>query len=219
MFSYQWGIKELVKAMQEYFIRVYGADIWRDETGSNIFNKMSGDAMACMAGAVENSDFVVCFITRAYSTSVNCMKEFAYADQLKSAGELDMIFVMCEADFTPHSKPPIRGAVGMSIGRDIYYTCTSISEIPTAAQAIAERMGLTAATGGARKVAATVVKIYPVVTALYDNEIDADDELPFNKGDKVEVLKTEKGGWWFGRCNGKEGLFPVDYVNIEEMPK
>jgi hypothetical protein len=60
---------------------------------------------------------------------------------------------------------------------------------------------------------------YPVVTALYDNEIDADDELPFSKGDKVEVLKTEEGGWWFGRCNGREGLFPVDYVNIAEMPK
>ena len=60
-------------------------------------------------------------------------------------------------------------------------------------------------------------KKYPVVTALYDNEIDADDELPFNKGDTVEVLKTEEGGWWYGRCNGREGLFPVDYVNISEM--
>jgi hypothetical protein len=60
-------------------------------------------------------------------------------------------------------------------------------------------------------------KKYPIVTAMFDNEIDADDELPFNKGDKVEVLKTEEGGWWYGRCNGKEGLFPVDYVNISEM--
>jgi len=58
---------------------------------------------------------------------------------------------------------------------------------------------------------------HPIVTALYDNEIDADDELPFSKGDKVEVLKTEEGGWWYGRCNGREGLFPVDYVNISEM--
>ena len=60
-------------------------------------------------------------------------------------------------------------------------------------------------------------KAYPIVTALYDNEADADDELAFNAGDKVEVLKIEDGGWWFGRCKGQEGLFPVDYVNVEEM--
>ena len=58
---------------------------------------------------------------------------------------------------------------------------------------------------------------YPIVTALYDNEADADDELAFSAGDKVEVLKTEDGGWWFGRANGREGLFPVDYVNVGEM--
>ena len=55
------------------------------------------------------------------------------------------------------------------------------------------------------------------ITPAIDFEIDQDDELPFNAGDKVEVLKTEDGGWWYGRCNGREGLFPVDYVNISEM--
>ena len=67
------------------------------------------------------------------------------------------------------------------------------------------------------QVAAPVVKKNPIVTAIYDHEAEADDELDFSVGDRVEVLKTEDGGWWYGRCHGKEGLFPVTYVNQSEM--
>ena len=31
-------------------------------------------------------------------------------------------------------------------------------------------------------------------------------------GDMLEVLEMAEGGWWRGRLNGKEGLFPVNYV-------
>ena len=31
-------------------------------------------------------------------------------------------------------------------------------------------------------------------------------------GDVVEVLEMGDNGWWKGRCHGKEGLFPVNYV-------
>ena len=87
------------------------------------------------------------------------------------------------------------------------------------AVATPEKVPTNVGTPAAPAPAVAPVAAYPIVTALYDNEIDQDDELPFVAGDKVEVIKTEDGGWWFGRCNGREGLFPVDYVNVEEMPK
>lgn len=51
-----------------------------------------------------------------------------------------------------------------------------------------------------------------IVTALFDHEVDEDDELPFSVGDKIEVTEKADGGWWKGKCNGKEGLFPTNYV-------
>eukprot|EP01040_Poterioochromonas_malhamensis_P006424 gene6424-6920_t len=51
-----------------------------------------------------------------------------------------------------------------------------------------------------------------MVEALYDHDAEADDELNFKAGDKVEVVETSDDGWWKGRCHGKEGLFPVNYV-------
>lgn len=54
-----------------------------------------------------------------------------------------------------------------------------------------------------------------IVTALFDIVADEPDELEFKVGDKVEVLETMEGGWWKGKCNGKEGLFPVTYVDVK----
>jgi hypothetical protein len=54
-----------------------------------------------------------------------------------------------------------------------------------------------------------------IVVALYDVVADEPDELEFKVGDKVEVLETMDGGWWKGKCNGKEGLFPVSYVDVK----
>jgi len=60
-------------------------------------------------------------------------------------------------------------------------------------------------------------KKLPVVTALYDHVPDADDELEFFVGDKVEVIEQGDGGWWTGRCHGKTGLFPVNYVDASDL--
>ncbi len=51
------------------------------------------------------------------------------------------------------------------------------------------------------------------VKALYDHVAEADDELTFNVGQLIEVVATSDDGWWKGKCNGKEGLFPVNYVD------
>ena len=50
--------------------------------------------------------------------------------------------------------------------------------------------------------------------ALYDNEVEDDEELAFKAGDRIEVLEKDDSGWYRGRLNGREGLFPVNYVKL-----
>ncbi|XP_035658484.1 hemicentin-2-like [Branchiostoma floridae] len=49
---------------------------------------------------------------------------------------------------------------------------------------------------------------------LYTYVPTDEDELRLQSGDVVEVLKGEGGGWWYGKLNGKAGLFPSNYVEI-----
>ena len=50
------------------------------------------------------------------------------------------------------------------------------------------------------------------VTAIYDYAADKDDELSFNEGATIYVLKKNDDGWWEGVMNGVTGLFPGNYV-------
>ncbi|XP_046434447.1 unconventional myosin-Ie-like [Neodiprion virginianus] len=52
----------------------------------------------------------------------------------------------------------------------------------------------------------------PKVKALYDYSPQDLDELGFQEGAIIEVIKEHQGGWWLGRLNGKQGLFPSNYV-------
>ncbi len=51
-----------------------------------------------------------------------------------------------------------------------------------------------------------------VVLALYDYEAEGDDELSFEVGDIISLIRKESGGWWEGELDGKRGFFPVNYV-------
>ena len=48
------------------------------------------------------------------------------------------------------------------------------------------------------------------VVALYDFEAQADGDLSFKTGDRIEIV--EKTGsvedWWTGKLNGQQGVFP-----------
>jgi hypothetical protein len=51
-----------------------------------------------------------------------------------------------------------------------------------------------------------------IVKALFDHEGEDEDELNFAIGDVIEVIDQSDEGWWRGRFNGAEGLFPANYV-------
>ena len=44
-----------------------------------------------------------------------------------------------------------------------------------------------------------------------------EDELSLALGDVVEILGDDEEGWWRGRVNGKEGVFPCNFV--EPIPE
>lgn len=50
------------------------------------------------------------------------------------------------------------------------------------------------------------------VVAIYDYNADKEDELSFQEGAKIFVLKKNDDGWWEGVMDGITGLFPGNYV-------
>ena len=53
--------------------------------------------------------------------------------------------------------------------------------------------------------------------ALYEYAGQGDDELNLSKNDLIEVLSMDyvisgDEGWWTGKCNGKVGVFPCNFV-------
>ena len=56
-----------------------------------------------------------------------------------------------------------------------------------------------------------------IAIALYTFKGEQDGDLPFKKGDVINIIKkTETSDdWWSGKCNGQEGIFPANYVKLE----
>ncbi|KAJ3415078.1 hypothetical protein HDV05_005604 [Chytridiales sp. JEL 0842] len=50
--------------------------------------------------------------------------------------------------------------------------------------------------------------------ALYDFDGERDGDLPFKVGDTIEILEKRENEWWRGRCGGREGEFPANYVRM-----
>ncbi|KAG6814419.1 hypothetical protein H0H92_007422 [Tricholoma furcatifolium] len=52
------------------------------------------------------------------------------------------------------------------------------------------------------------------VVALYDFAAQADGDLSFNVGDRIEIVERSANAedWWTGRLNGVQGVFPGNYV-------
>lgn len=55
-------------------------------------------------------------------------------------------------------------------------------------------------------------KTLPECRCLYAYDAQDTDELSFNEGDVIEIVKEDPAGWWTGKRHGKQGLFPANYV-------
>ncbi|KAI4793594.1 hypothetical protein KUCAC02_032613, partial [Chaenocephalus aceratus] len=66
----------------------------------------------------------------------------------------------------------------------------------------------------------TPPKLTPASTAvcqvigMYDYVAQNDDELAFLKSQVITVLNKDDCDWWKGELNGREGLFPSNYVKL-----
>lgn len=56
----------------------------------------------------------------------------------------------------------------------------------------------------------------PTATAQFDYEAAEDNELSFPEGAKVTNLEFPDDDWWFGHYQGASGLFPANYVTLDQ---
>ncbi|AQZ16145.1 (ZYRO0G20372g) [Zygosaccharomyces parabailii] len=50
------------------------------------------------------------------------------------------------------------------------------------------------------------------VEAIYQFDPQNEGDLQIKPGDKIEVTEKCSADWYKGKCNGKEGMFPANYV-------
>ena len=55
--------------------------------------------------------------------------------------------------------------------------------------------------------------------ALYDFDPSEASELAFRCGQNIKIInkETDHMGWWLGECDGRIGLFPANYVRLNEF--
>ncbi|KAJ5458931.1 hypothetical protein N7530_010875 [Penicillium desertorum] len=83
---------------------------------------------------------------------------------------------------------------------------------PTAAPVPAASTPVAAATSSA----ATPSSKGVTATALYDYEAAEDNEIGFPEDAKISNVEFPDDDWWLGEYNGKQGLFPANYVRLDE---
>ncbi|KAL1892507.1 actin binding protein [Sporothrix stenoceras] len=59
-------------------------------------------------------------------------------------------------------------------------------------------------------------KDLPWAYAQYDYEAGEDNELSFPEGAKVTDIEFPDDDWWFGHYQGQSGLFPSNYVELQQ---
>ncbi|XP_018098759.1 SH3 domain-containing protein 19 [Xenopus laevis] len=55
--------------------------------------------------------------------------------------------------------------------------------------------------------------------ALYDFNGEAEEDLPFKKGDKIQLIERLDAEWYKGRLNGREGVLPSAFVQVSSGMK
>ncbi|XP_038667613.1 hematopoietic lineage cell-specific protein [Scyliorhinus canicula] len=52
--------------------------------------------------------------------------------------------------------------------------------------------------------------------ALYDYQGEGSDEISFDPDDIITNIEMIDEGWWHGQCHGKAGVFPANYVKLQQ---
>ncbi|XP_072166992.1 unconventional myosin-If-like [Diadema setosum] len=52
----------------------------------------------------------------------------------------------------------------------------------------------------------------PKCRTIYPYEAGDVDELSFHEGEIIEIISEDPSGWWRGRLNRREGIFPSNYI-------
>lgn len=110
------------------------------------------------------------------------------------------------------SKPPVRTAYGAS-------AAGASEAAPPPAYSSGAGVGAAGGLAGKRaappppvkpRVGAAAAAPVQYVTALYDYTAQAEGDLSFAAGDRIELVKKTESteDWWTGRLNGQEGVFP-----------
>ena len=105
MLSYQWGHQSQVMKVKEY-LQQNGITVWMD------IDQMHDEINDRMAEAIFASKVIVLCMSRAYEISVNCQKEFNYADKKKK-----IIIPVRMEQFYPQSGK----SLDLIIGNKLYY--------------------------------------------------------------------------------------------------
>ncbi|KAF9434632.1 hypothetical protein BGZ76_007689 [Entomortierella beljakovae] len=58
------------------------------------------------------------------------------------------------------------------------------------------------------------LEVQVLVRAMYDYESEDSTNLSFKKDDVIQVLAQLESGWWAGHCEGRQGWFPSNYVQV-----
>ena len=57
---------------------------------------------------------------------------------------------------------------------------------------------------------------YVECIAMYNYTTELEDELTLIVGDIIRSVQKRKDGWWHGRIESREGVFPINYVETVE---
>ncbi|KAG0341389.1 hypothetical protein BG004_006046 [Podila humilis] len=63
-------------------------------------------------------------------------------------------------------------------------------------------------------VVSETLEVQVLVRAMYDFDSEDATNLTFKKDDVIQVLAQLESGWWAGHCQGRQGWFPSNYVEV-----
>jgi hypothetical protein len=132
MFSYSWGYKsDHVIALEEK-LKQLGYDVWRDETGSSVLPPLG-------VGAVENSSWIIIFVSKTYSE--DGFRAAEYCIDLSKPH----LFVMLDENYTTACSAPerVKGWLSLLMGSDLWYPLWNLNQLDATSSEIASKIPIT----------------------------------------------------------------------------